>query len=311
MKFKENELRIIFYSTFLIIIIETIFFLISPQLFTLIGFLPLLIIGFVVKLRLLFLNLILSNFLLVFANFGTSILSSKSIINVSFMLVFVFFSSLILLFFVFLKLSEEKQISFGSSLSNYNLVCNLLLLSFIFFFFSRLDLSEIQLRIIDSINTIFNDSNLNRNTQMEGLVKNVVSILPSINFLIILISLSLNCLISQIIIKKLNLPEEYQLNIHDSIVPKSFLSFFTLCFLSLVILPPSIHMYVNNVLILSSFCFLTDGLIFVTNYLKKFEINKYIKFIFIFLLFIFLGYVLFLLIFFLGYYRSCKKIFLK
>ena len=310
MKFRENELKIIVYSTLLIIIIETIFFMISPQLFTLVGFLPLLIIGFVVKLRILFLNLVLSNLLFVFANFGTGILSSKSMINTSFMLVFVFFSSLILLFFVFLKLSQEKQLSFGSSLSNYNFVCNLLLLSFIFFFFSKLDLSEIQLRIIDSINKIFYDSDLNRITQMEDLVKNVVSILPSINFLIILISLSLNCLISQIIIKKSELPEIYQFNIHDSIVPKSFFIFFTSCFLSLIILPTSVHIYVNNVLILSSFCFLTDGLIFVTNYLKKFEINKFIKFIFIFLLFIFLGYVLFLLIFFLGYYRSCKRIFL-
>ena len=62
-----------------------------------------------------------------------------------------------------------------------------------------------------------------------------------------------------------------------------------------------------NILICMSFSFLLEGYIAFNNYFKKIKLNNLIKFIIIFLLFVFLGYVLFLILLFLGMFENVSK----
>ena len=69
------------------------------------------------------------------------------------------------------------------------------------------------------------------------------------------------------------------------------------------------HMFVLsiNALICMSFCFLLEGYNAFKNHFKKIKVNNFIKFLIIFLLFVFLGYVLFLILFFLGMFENIRK----
>jgi len=62
-----------------------------------------------------------------------------------------------------------------------------------------------------------------------------------------------------------------------------------------------------NTLICMSFSFLLEGYIAFNNYFKKIKLNIFIKFLIIFLLFVFLGYVLFLILLFLGIFENISK----
>ena len=62
-----------------------------------------------------------------------------------------------------------------------------------------------------------------------------------------------------------------------------------------------------NTLICMSFSFLFEGYIAFNNYFKKVKLNNFIKFLIIFLLFVFLGYVLFLILLFLGIFENISK----
>ena len=65
---------------------------------------------------------------------------------------------------------------------------------------------------------------------------------------------------------------------------------------------PNSQMFVLSInsLICMSFSFLLEGYNAFNNYFKKIKLNNFIKFLIIFLLFVFLGYVLFLILLFLG-----------
>ena len=63
-----------------------------------------------------------------------------------------------------------------------------------------------------------------------------------------------------------------------------------------------------NALICMSFSFLLEGYIAFNNHFNKIKLNNYIKFLIIFLLFVFLGYVLFLILLFLGIFENISKI---
>ena len=62
-----------------------------------------------------------------------------------------------------------------------------------------------------------------------------------------------------------------------------------------------------NALICMSFSFLLEGYIAFNNHFKKIKLNNFIKFLIIFLLFVFLGYVLFLILLFLGIFENISK----
>jgi len=56
-----------------------------------------------------------------------------------------------------------------------------------------------------------------------------------------------------------------------------------------------------------SFSFLLEGTNAFHNHFKKIKLNNFIKFLIIFLLFVFLGYVLFLILLFLGMFENVSK----
>ena len=63
-----------------------------------------------------------------------------------------------------------------------------------------------------------------------------------------------------------------------------------------------------NILIFLSSGYVVEGYQNLQTYFEKFEISSSIKFLIIFLLFIFLGYVLLLIIFLIGLYKNIKKL---
>ena len=62
-----------------------------------------------------------------------------------------------------------------------------------------------------------------------------------------------------------------------------------------------------NTFICMSFSFLLEGYIAFNNYFKKVKLNNFIKFLIIFLLFVFLGYLLFLVLLILGLFINIRK----
>ncbi len=62
-----------------------------------------------------------------------------------------------------------------------------------------------------------------------------------------------------------------------------------------------------NILICMSFSFVLECYIEFNNYLKEIKLNNFIKFIIIFLLFVFLGYLLFLVLLILGLFINIRK----
>ncbi len=66
----------------------------------------------------------------------------------------------------------------------------------------------------------------------------------------------------------------------------------------------------TNILIFLSSGYIVEGYQNLQTYFEKFEISSSVKFLIIFLLFIFLGYVLLLIIFLIGLYKNIKKYYL-
>ena len=63
-----------------------------------------------------------------------------------------------------------------------------------------------------------------------------------------------------------------------------------------------------NCLIVLSFLIFYEGFVAFYRIFEKYEISSFLKFLIIFLLFIFLGYVLFLVLFVIGFYINLKKV---
>ena len=88
---------------------------------------------------------------------------------------------------------------------------------------------------------------------------------------------------------------------------------FSLIYLMILIIfltqNPNSQMFIIsiNTLICMSFSFLLEGSIAFNNHFKKIKLNNFIKFLIIFLLFVFLGYVLFLILLFLGMFENISK----
>ena len=135
-------------------------------------------------------------------------------------------------------------------------------------------------------------------------------ILPSINSLIFFITFSLNLNISKFILKKFMIKPVENINFNDFTTPLWF-SLIYLMMLLIVLTQnqnSQIFILIINTLICMSFSFLLEGYIAFNNYFKKVKLNNFIKFLIIFLLFVFLGYVLFLILLFLGIFENISKI---
>ena len=99
------------------------------------------------------------------------------------------------------------------------------------------------------------------------------------------------------------------INFIDFTTPLWFSLIYLMMLLTVLTQNPKSQIFVLsiNTLICMSFCFLLEGYIAFNNHFKKIKLNNFIKFLIIFLLFVFLGYVLFLILLFLGMFENISK----
>ena len=307
MKFsKENNTQtsVVLYSSLLFILTEIILLRSSTQFFFFFSHLPIQ-----------FLCIILTQRQIIFS-FALSAIILTLIKNLSIFefinykdLIFLSFVSLISLSFTFLNhLKKNENNMNGIIFSRLILILSFFLSVFIVFYYRNLDHSA----IIDSLSEIlkkFNPESLyNSGDTFSEISLIIVNILPSVNFLVIISVFIINYRLATMICKSLKFIQNYSFSFKKISLEKPytyiFLFFIILKFLNF----EGIEILSTNILIFLSSGYIVEGYQNLQTYLEKFEISSSIKFLIIFLLFIFLGYVLLLIIFLIGLYKNIKKI---
>ncbi len=307
MKFsKENntQISVVLYSSLLFILTEIILLRSSTQLFFFFSHLPIL-----------FLCIILTQRQIIFC-FALSAIILTLIKNLSIFefinykdLIFLSFVSLISLSFTFLNhLKKNENNMNGIIFSRLILILSFVLSVFIVFYYRNLDHSA----IIESLSEIlkkFNPESLyNSGDTFSEISLIIVNILPSVNFLVIISVFIINYRLATMICKSLKFIQNYSFSFKKISLEKPytyiFLFFIILKFLNF----EGIEILSTNILIFLSSGYIVEGYQNLQTYFEKFEISSSVKFLIIFLLFIFLGYVLLLIIFLIGLYKNIKKI---
>ena len=300
---KQKSL-IIFYSTIFILVFQLLFLKISPQLHSIFNTLPFLIIGMAVKYSDFIKSCALALLILVFINFFSEDFSFKQLI------IFHFITSFITIFF-FGSYHLSKKINLDSS----NLLSGIII-SFLFvlvclyvLFFNDFEYEKLNAFLKKSINQIISNYGLQKNNELDKVIQILMIILPSINSLIFFITFSLNFIFSKFILKKIMIKPVENINFTDFTTPLWFSLIYLMMLLIVLTQNQNSQMFVLsiNTLICMSFCFLLEGYIAFNNHFKKIKLNNFVKFLIIFLLFVFLGYVLFLILLFLGMFENISK----
>lgn len=302
---KNISLIIILYSSLFILTIEALLIKISPQLFSIFNLLPFIFIGLCLNYRDLLITIVLS-FSIVFI----SSLLFDNLFQKPILVFFTIISSVTIVFFGIKKVLTKLNINNSNTISYINLLLVLLLAIFQFLFFTdsgKVDLKSYLLEIISEIVKVYN---LNDKISLDELVEFLVLILPSINSLVFLITFSLNYTLANYLVQKINLPFKNKISFNNIQTPLWFSSCYLFFIISYMFLETnsSLSIFCINSFICMSFSYLFEGYGVFNNYLKKIEISNFLKFLLIFLLFLFLGYVLLLIILFLGYFRNLKKL---
>ena len=307
MKFsKENntQISVVLYSSLLFILTEIILLRSSTQLFFFFSHLPIL-----------FLCIILTQRQIIFS-FALSAIILTLIKNLSIFefinykdLIFLSFVSLISLSFTFLNhLKKNENNMNGIIFSRLILILSFVLSVFIVFYYRNLDHSAIKESLSEILKKFNPESLYNSGDTFSEISLIIVNILPSVNFLVIISVFIINYRLATMICKSLKFVQNYSFSFKKISLEKPytyiFLFFIILKFLNF----EGIEILSTNILIFLSSGYIVEGYQNLQTYLEKFEISSSIKFLIIFLLFIFLGYVLLLIIFLIGLYKNIKKI---
>ena len=307
MKFSKennNQISVVLYSSLFFILTEIILLRISTQFFFFFSHLPILFLCIILTQRQIINSVILSAITLTLIKN----LSIFEFINYK-DLIFLSFVSLISLSFTFLNhLKKNENHMNGIIFSRLILILSFVLSVFILFYYRNLDHSA----MIESLSEIlrkFNPKSLYYSgdtfSEMSSLI---VNILPSVNFLVIISVFIINYRLATMICKSLKFIQNYSFSFKKISLEKPytyiFLFFIILKFLNF----EGIEILSTNILIFLSSGYIVEGYQNLQTYFEKFEISSSIKFLIIFLLFIFLGYVLLLIIFLIGLYKNIKKL---
>lgn len=300
---KQKSL-IIFYSTLFIIVFQILFLKISPQLYSIFNTLPFLIIGLAAKFSDFLKSCALALLILVFINFFSEDFSPKQLI------IFHFITSFVTIFF-FGSYHLSKKINLDSSnLLSGIIISFLFILAFFYIlFFNDFEYEKLATFLQKSIEQIISNYGLQKSYELDKVIQIIMIILPSINSLIFFITFSLNFIFSKFILQKFMIKPVENVNFIDFTTPLWFSLIFLMMLLIVLTQNQNSQMFVFgiNALISMSFCFFLEGYIAFNNYFKKIKLNIFIKFLIIFLLFVFLGYVLFLILLFLGMFVNIIK----
>ena len=300
---KQKSL-IIFYSTIFILVFQLLFLKISPQLYSILNPLPFLIIGLAIRYSDFLKSCALALLILVFINFWSEDFFHKQLI------LFHFVTSFATIFF-FGSYHFSKKINLDSSNWLSGIIISFLFISAFFYilFFNDFEYEKLSGFLQKSIDKIISNYGLQRNKELDKVIQIVMIILPSINSLIFFTTFSLNLIFSKFILKKFMIKPVENINFMDFTTPLWFSLIYLMMLIIVLTQNPNSQMFVLsiNTLICMSFSFLLEGYTAFNNHFKKIKLNNFIKFLIIFLLFVFLGYVLFLMLLFLGMFENISK----
>ena len=303
-KENKNQISVVLYSSLFFILTEIILLRISTQFFFFFSHLPILFLCIILTQRQIIYSVVLSAITLTLIKN----LSIFEFINYK-DLIFLSFVSIVSLSFTFLNhLKKNENHMNGIIFSRLILILGFILSVFILFYYRNLDHSA----MIESLSEIlrkFNPKSLYYSgdtfSEMSSLI---VNILPSVNFLVIISVFIINYRLATMICKSLKFIQNYSFSFKKISLEKPytyiFLFFIILKFLNF----EGIEILSTNILIFLSSGYIVEGYQNLQTYFEKFEISSSIKFLIIFLLFIFLGYVLLLIIFLIGLYKNIKKL---
>ncbi len=300
---KQKSL-IIFYSTIFILVFQLLFLKISPQLYSILNPLPFLIIGLAVKYSDFLKSCALALLILVFINFISEDFSPKQLIFFHFITSFV-----TICFFGSYNLSKKINLDSSNLLSGIIISFLFILAFFYILFFNDFEYEKLSAFLQKSIEQIISNYGLQKNNELDKFIQIIMVIVPSINSLIFFITFSLNFIFSKFILQKFMIKPVENINFIDFTTPLWFSLIFLMMLLIVLTQNQNSQMFVLsiNALICMSFSFLLEGYIAFNNHFKKIKLNNFIKFLIIFLLFVFLGYVLFLMLLFLGMFENIIK----
>ena len=300
---KQKSL-IIFYSTVFILVFQLLFLKISPQLYSILNPLPFLIIGLAVKYSDFLKSCALALLILVFINFISEDFSPKQLIFFHFITSFV-----TIFFFGSYNLSKKINLDSSNLLSGIIISFLFILAFFYILFFNDFEYEKLSAFLQKSIEQIISNYGLQKNNDLDKVIQIIMVIVPSINSLIFFITFSLNFIFSKFILQKFMIKPVENINFIDFTTPLWFSLIFLMMLLIVLTQNQNTQMFVLsiNALICMSFSFLLEGYIAFNNHFKKIKLNNFIKFLIIFLLFVFLGYVLFLILLFLGMFENIIK----
>jgi hypothetical protein len=159
--------------------------------------------------------------------------------------------------------------------------------------------------IISQITQNYSEKQVHR---IEEIADILILIFPSINSVVFFITFSLNFMLAKLLVKKSKFIQVFNIDFRNYKTPVWFSSIFIAFLFSSIILNSPIKDFSINASIFMSFCYLFEGFRLFNNLFDKAPIKRNLKFLIIFLLFIFLGYLLLLIILFLGFYENVRNI---
>ena len=303
---RNSSLSIVIYSSFLILICQNLLSRVSYQLYSIFVPLPFLFVGSLIS----FVNFSITISLSLLINLFLNIFYPGKLIPPQFIIFNLCISILSILFFYLSNKINQKKISMSQFISIVNIFFVIILLIFYMLFFGGSEQSQVKEFLKKLITEIFESYKVNQNQNIDNIVNNLVTILPSINLLLFMIIFSLNFVFANLIVKKLNFHTTIKIDLSKFYTPVWFSCLYLIFFIiSLFFNESSIFQNLGvNCVICMSFSYLIEGYIFLSVTLQKIKTHFFIKFLIIFLLFLFLGYVLLLIILFLGYFRNLKKL---
>ena len=301
-----NSSLVILYSSLLIVTCELLLAKISFQFFTVLSPLPILLVSLSIKYKDFLISVVFSFFQLSLIIY----IFPEYLLNNQIIFFHLAISILILFFSLVCNLSTKNKFTSSNLIAMLILSFIVLLVIFYLIFLKNIEQQEIKIFFKRIVIEILDAYKVKPKKNIDEVVNILISILPSINTLIFFITFSFNLIFAKLVLKKININQNPQPDFNAFITP-SWFSIIYLFATALVFINDSssnIWIFSINTVICMSFCYLLEGYRKFNNFFKNLNLDRNIKFIIIFLLFIFLGYVLLLTILFLGFLENFKRI---
>ncbi len=303
---KENndQISVVLYSSLFFVVTEIILLKISTQFFFFFSHLPILFLCIVLSLRQILYSFVLCAITLVLLK----TLGIFGFINYK-DLIFLAFISLLSSSFTFLNhLKKDEDDINGMVLSRFILILSFVLSIFILLYYRNLDHSGMIESLSEIIKRFNPESLVSSGVTLSEMSSLIVNILPSVNFLVIFSVFMLNYRLAIKICKSLKFKQNFYFSFKRMYLEKTYSYIFFIIIILKFLNFEEIEILTSNLLIFLSSGYIVEGYQNLQEYFEKFNISSSLKFLIIFLLFIFLGYVLLLIIFLIGLYKNIKKI---